>query len=217
MRFFKPSVFLLLLCCILLGCNRSPKSTAEVPTVLSHAYSVSVAPFTQPRVPSDLIMGNLPEPQGLIEDKDLLLLDSALKHVLTDKAKARTFVFLTDPLEGHGTQLHVGSQPEALSKWLAYGKAHKADLLLVPQVLDWHEREGSRAGVTASAHVRIAFYLLNISHGTVMNRSIFEEKQAALTENFLTIGSFLKRRGQWVQATDLAIEGMHKAKNEFGL
>ena len=33
----------------------------------------------------------------------------------------------------------------------------------------------------------------------------------------LSIASFLKRRGQWVQATDLAIEGMHKAKNEFGL
>ena len=100
---------------------------------------------------------------------------------------------------------------------MAYGKKQGAQLLLIPQVLDWHQREGSKAGVTESAHVRVEFFLLKVDDGSLMNRSIFEEKQVGLTENLLTVGSFFKRRGTWVTAEDLTVDGMRKAVKDLGL
>ena len=89
--------------------------------------------------------------------------------------------------------------------------------MLVPQVLDWHEREGSEAGVTSSAHVRVEFFLLNIDNESLGPRSVFEEKQVGLTENLLTVGEFFKRKGQWVSARQLSVDGMRKAVKELGL
>ena len=57
--------FLWILCALLSllvltgGCNRKPASTADVPRSLSHQYKIAVAPFTQPRDISQLIMGHL--------------------------------------------------------------------------------------------------------------------------------------------------------------
>lgn len=202
---------------LVIGCARAPKTTAEVPRHLSMSYRVSVAPFTQPRTTSELIAGNLPEPQGVILEEDLRQLDVALRRVLSQSATKRNYRYLTTMPLTQSYAVHSGAQPAGLSTWIAYGKAHKAQVLLVPYVLHWHEREGSKAGVTHSAEVRVEFFLLNIDAGSLMARSVFDEKQRSLTENFLEIASFVKRKGAWVSATDLAVEGMQKAKNEFGL
>ena len=104
-----------------------------------------------------------------------------------------------------------------MPRWIEYGKKQGAQVLLIPQVLDWHEREGSTAGVTQSAHVRIEFFLLRVDTGSIMDRSVFEEKQLGLSENLLNMGSFLKRKGQWVTAEDLSVESMRKAVKDLGL
>ena len=46
---------------------------------------------------------------------------------------------------------------------------------------------------------------------------VFEEKQLGLSENLLNMGSFLKRKGQWVTAEDLSVESMRKAVKDLGL
>ncbi len=206
-----------LLLFVSLGCSRKPTSTAEVPHLLSHTYTVSVAPFTQPTSPTDLIVGNLPQPQGRISDEDLARLNAELRSVLASGTEKRHYRYLTSPVHTHSVHVHASAQPKGLATWITYGKAHRADLLLVPQVLNWHEREGSKAGVTQSAEVRVEFFLLKVGQGTIMARSVFDEKQRPLTDNFLEIGAFVKRKGAWVSATDLAVEGMQKAKREFGL
>ncbi|MCR4666906.1 MAG: hypothetical protein K5657_06390 [Desulfovibrio sp.] len=206
----------LLLLFTLSACKQA-RSTADVPTLLSRSYAVSVAPFSQPVSTADLILGRIPEQQGKIDEESLALLDHELRRVLADTMKRRNYTFIKESLARKSINFHNAAQPQALSAWIAYGRKHHADLLLVPQVLDWHERAGSRAGVVSSASVRVEFFLLNIKKATVMGRCIFEEKQEALTDNILNIGSFIKRRGSWVSAVDLAREGMQKAKVEFGL
>ncbi|MBQ9536813.1 MAG: hypothetical protein IJU79_03380 [Desulfovibrionaceae bacterium] len=209
-------LLIFVLCLGNLSCKRQPKSTAEVPIVLSHGYTISVAPFTQPTTPQELILGRIPEQQGVINANDLQMLDQEFKHILYSK-KNRRYVFLESRLPLTSLNTHSAAQPQGLNYWVEYGRKHGADLLLVPQVLNWHEREGSRAGVTQSAWVRVEFFLLRIRTGQIMHRSIFEEKQEALTDNFLNIGSFLKRRGTWVTATDLAKDGMQKACKDLGI
>ena len=213
-------ILLLLALCLVLAtsaCSRRPRSTADVPRSLSQSYAVSVAPFTQPINTSQLITGHIPDNQGRIADEQLPSLDRQFQSLLTAETKRQyTFINALD-LPKDLTKFHSSEQPQALPLWVAYGKKQKAQLLLVPQVLDWHEREGSNAGVTQSAHVRVEFFLINIATGTVVDRSVYEEKQEGLVDNLLNVGSFIKRKGQWVTAEQLSIEGMRKAVKDLGL
>lgn len=214
-RQFAPLALCLIILCA--ACQRKPTSTADIPRLLPSSNQISVAPFTQPVHPGQLISGQIPEPQGRVNQESLLNLDMRLREALIMGTK-RQYDFLpastlpTDWSKGKAT-----GQPTALEKWIEYGAKHKAQFLLVPQVIDWHEREGSQAGVTNSAHIRVEFYLLNIPRKTVYAKSVFEEKQVGLIDNLLTMPEFLRRRGQWVSAGDLASDGMTKAIADIGL
>ena len=212
-RFFAVCLMLALA----LACARKPSSTADVPRLVPASYSITVTPFTQPRNAIDLIMGRIPEAQGVADDGVLAGLDVRLRHVLQTQTK-RTFAYTQQtPRKLAPTRFKSAEQPRGLGQWLAVGRKDKAQLLLVPMVLDWHQREGSSAGVTTPAHARVEFFLLKVSDGTVMNRSVYEVEQTGLVNNLLTVGDFVKRRGQWVTAEDLAEEGMVKAVKELGL
>lgn len=199
------------------GCARQSKSSAEVPRLLPQSYRIAVAPFTQPLNPGQLITGQIPEDQGAIPPDALLALDLDLRDVLT-KNTHRHYEFLSaSDVQKEFDYKHSTGQPGALPHWLKFGASHNAQLLLVPMIIDWHDREGSKAGVVKSAHARVEFFLLSIPEKGVMNRSIFEEKQVGLVDNLLTVGDFIKRKGQWVSARDLAVEAMTQAVKDLGL
>ncbi len=201
----------------LAACARQPASTADVPRHVPSSYRISVAPFTQPLHPGQLIVGQIPEPQGRIPHDALVALDRELREVLITGTRRQYTFIPRQNLPPDLTNAHSTGQPGALPRWVAYGRQHGAQYLLIPQVLDWHEREGSSAGVTQSAHVRVEFFLVNVAEGELGNRSIFEEKQVGLTENLLTVGEFFKRKGTWVSAQELAVDGMQKAVKDLGL
>ena len=92
------------------------------------------------------------------------------------------------------------------------------DLLIVPMVIDWHEREGSNAGVTTSAAITTDIFLIDTrGQGNLLQRSFYREKQTGLASNLLNITTFAKRGARWVTAEELAQEAMQKALQEFGL
>lgn len=215
--------FLWILCALLSllvltgGCNRKPASTADVPRSLSHQYKIAVAPFTQPRDISQLIMGQLPQPQALAARDVLIAQDRQLRDVLYTTTK-RSYDFLprTRPLPDL-KRLHTSERPQALPLWVEYARKTSADILFIPQVLTWRDRQGSAAGVTEPAHVRLEFFLLNIKEGNIIGHSVYEVEQQGLTENLLNVGDFFKRQGKWVTAEELAREAMIKAVKDLNL
>lgn len=217
MKMIQKCFILLFIIAVCAACQRKPASTADVPRLISPAHKISVAPFTQPLNPSQLISGQIPEFQGRISHESLLSLDKRLKSILSSQTK-RQFAFLpADKLPANWEIAKSTGQPSGLEDWLAYGREMKADYMLVPQVLDWHEREGSEAGVTSSASCKLDFYLLDVPRSIVVARSIFEEKQVGLIDNLFTVGEFVKRKGQWVTAEAIASEGMEQAIRDMGL
>ena len=215
--------FLWILCALLSllvltgGCNRKPASTADVPSSLSHQYKIAVAPFTQPRDISQLIMGQLPQPQALAARDVLIAQDRQLRDVLYTTTK-RSYDFLprTRPLPDL-KRFHTSERPQALPLWVEYARKTSADILFIPQVLTWRDRQGSAAGVTEPAHVRLEFFLLNIKEGNIIGHSVYEVEQQGLTENLLNVGDFFKRQGKWVTAEELAREAMIKAVKDLNL
>lgn len=215
--------FLWILCALLSllvltgGCNRKPASTADVPRSLSHQYKIAVAPFTQPRDISQLIMGQLPQPQALAARDVLIAQDRQLRDVLYTTTK-RSYDFLprTRPLPDL-KRFHTSERPQALPLWVEYARKTSADILFIPQVLTWRDRQGLAAGVTEPAHVRLEFFLLNIKEGNIIGHSVYEVEQQGLTENLLNVGDFFKRQGKWVTAEELAREAMIKAVKDLNL
>lgn len=214
-KYFLP--ILVLACALVAGCQRGRASTADVPYLISPNYNIAVAPFTQPFNMGQMISGMLPESQGKISEEELLSLDLDLREVLRSSTRRQYNFIIGARLPESYYKTGSSVQPGGLDDWIQYGKKHEAQLLLVPLVMDWHERQGSQAGVTESAHVRVEFYLINIAEGQIMGRSVFEEKQAGLADNLLSFGDFIKRKGQWVSARELTVDGMRKAIKELGL
>ena len=199
------------------GCNRKPASTADVPRSLSHQYKIAVAPFTQPRDISQLIMGQLPQPQALAARDVLIAQDRQLRDVLyTTTKRSYDFLSRTRPLPDL-KRFHTSERPQALPLWVEYARKTSADILFIPQVLTWRDRQGSAAGVTEPAHVRLEFFLLNIKEGNIIGHSVYEVEQQGLTENLLNVGDFFKRQGKWVTAEELAREAMTKAVKDLNL
>ncbi len=123
--------------------------------------------------------------------------------------------------EGQGCisagEMGAGSQPQALPAWAELARRTGKDFILVPQIIDWHEREGSQAGVTRPASVHLEFFLIRSQSGTVQNHVVYDEEQVGLVNNLLTVNDFVKRKGAWVTARSLAREGMEKMVKELGL
>ncbi|MDR2825905.1 MAG: hypothetical protein LBV76_03800, partial [Deltaproteobacteria bacterium] len=105
----------------------------------------------------------------------------------------------------------------AFEFWLDVGKCMNVEVILVPQLQAWQERDGSNLGAEHPAAVVMDFFLLDVQHQVLLARSRFDETQKALTSNILDIGKYINRGGKWVSAEELAKEGMTKAVRELGL
>lgn len=199
------------------GC-KAPLNRQQPETKLNPRFTVAVAPFTVPRESSELLAGYLP-PNAVPPKGDAQLdLDAMLAQALNAtpdrniilSARTRTCVE-SARRDSDGTRLAT------LKYWQAVGKCMEADFILVPMIVHWSERQGSAAGSTSPAWIILDLYLVNVKTGALANHFHYDYQQQALTANFLEVDQFLKRKGQWVTASDLAKEAMAKGVKELGL
>ncbi|WP_147820856.1 hypothetical protein [Salidesulfovibrio onnuriiensis] len=216
-RFFHfASLAALALCLFLLaGCGTPrPQATAPRPE-----GTLAIAGFTNPTNSWQLLAGYVPKEGAKPLSQEILLrLDGTLQ----------------DTLNAHGV---VGYKPAAITRqcqdivvfeevgvprmsafkyWLGVGKCMAVEYLLVPQVIEWDERQGGDMGVEAPAAVVLDFFLINVKDETMI-RAHFSETQESLTENIFKAKSFFKRGGKWVTAHELASEGIDQKLTELGL
>ncbi|MDR2696817.1 MAG: hypothetical protein LBC79_10635 [Deltaproteobacteria bacterium] len=199
-----------------LGACQKRTQAEHAPTVIPQEFRVGVAWFTQPTTTSELVTGQLPSHQGRIGPGPLKELDSTLARTLSQES-SRQYVTLNAPISMPNMNLHESGSPRGLQTWLEIGRKADVDLLFVPQIIHWQERDGGEAGVARGAAIKAEFHLLDIARARLLKRAVFEEEQIGLTDNLLTVNKFFKRRGRWVSATELTQEGMIRAIKEFGL
>lgn len=209
------ALFYVFLACTLLlaACQKRP--APRVANAPAYNQKIGILGFTQPINTSQLLRGSLPENQGRIAPDTLVALDRLLVGDLA--ATKRLYTFIPVDHVVNSTDYHESGRPQGINHWTEYVSQYDIDLLLVPQILNWHQRKGSGAGVTDPAHVRAEFYLLNVKTGKIVKFVTFEEKQAGLVDNMLGVGDFFKRKGAWVTAEDLTQEAITAAIKELGL
>jgi hypothetical protein len=173
--------------------------------------------FTHPASTGELLAGYLAEDSPPIEEKILGDLDLRFSDMLA-RESAHAF---TGPekslLCGKSVKAQSPERQAALRHWAAVGRCMGVDLLVVPQILEWREREGPEYAAVAPATVVMDTYVVDVKGESLISRSHYDTTQSALAANLLELGTFIKRSGKWVPASELAEEGMAKAIKELGL
>lgn len=201
-------------CAIMVGCSASPTPN---PVLALPEVTVGIVGATQPMGTVELLAGYIPEGRELASGKALLDFDTNLMSLVrTQGGATRTFRFI--PADD-AVKLPVASDKHltALQHWIEVGRANNVELLIIPQILTWHELEGSSAGAVSSAEVGLSFFLVDAKNGALLQRSYFAEKQQNLSSNLLSAGTFFKRGAKWLTAQELADEAVVKMIKEFGL
>lgn len=96
-----------------------------------------------------------------------------------------------------------------------FGDTNGVDAVLVGYLFRFKERVGTRYSVETPASVSFSLFLTRVTDGRVLWRAIFEETQQSLSENFLKIGAFLRRKARWLSAREMAADGLENLMLTF--
>jgi TolB-like protein len=95
-------------------------------------------------------------------------------------------------------------EQDQLRKVIQIGKRLRSDVVLIGHVYRFKDRIGSDYAAKAPASVGFDLNMVDTHNGTLIWSGHFDETQKALNENLFLINDFLKRRGRWVTAGQMA-------------
>ncbi len=191
-------------------------TTPKQPPLPVGNLTIGVAYYTQPHSTADLMAGYMTEDTPRIDQEILGQMDVLLAQTLREKTK-RSYGGSKSALECEKTVQATEGNRAALRRWSAIGRCMGVDLLIVPQLIEWRERDGGDYGVVTPAKVVMDTFVIDVRNESLVSRSRFDETQSSLSSNLLEANKFVKRGGKWVMAKDLAQEGLDKAVKDLGL
>jgi hypothetical protein len=104
---------------------------------------------------------------------------------------------------------------DSVASALKVGEAFGVEGVVLGWVFRYQERIGSAIAVERPASVSFAIHLVGGKEGRILWSGPFQETQQALSENVLRLGAFLRRRGTWLTARNLAGVGMDEVLVSF--
>ncbi len=134
----------------------------------------------------------------------LLIKKLAAKNTFTiisyDQVK-KEFLDLKDSIDNAQGKLLV----EYLNQ---IGKAFKADAVILGHIFRWEQRIGTDFASSRPASVAFDLHIVDTAHGQVVWEAEFDKTQRSLSENLLDIKTFIKGKGKWMTAEQLADMGL---------
>jgi len=95
------------------------------------------------------------------------------------------------------------------------GRLLGADTVIVGYIYRFKERVGTSYSVESPASVAFDLHFISASDERIIWSGYMDETQRPLSENLFEIGSFIKRKGEWVAAEDLATLGLESMLRIF--
>ena len=88
------------------------------------------------------------------------------------------------------------------------GKSFSSDAVLFGYIYRWTERAGTEYSVETPASVAFDLHLVSTNTGSILWKDSFTKTQLSLSENLFDISTFIKSRGKWLTAKELAYIGL---------
>lgn len=98
---------------------------------------------------------------------------------------------------------------------MAVARQVEAEAVLVGYLYRIHGRQGGRFAVRQPASVAYGFYLVEAASGRMLWSGEFDETQQSLAENLFAMGDFIRRRGEWISASQMAADSIHEVLADF--
>ncbi|SMP50138.1 hypothetical protein SAMN06295888_10657 [Desulfonatronum zhilinae] len=206
------------LCCMILllaGCAPKPAGTP-----LPSQATLGVAGFHQPHQGWQMLSSTRADKSVTLSPDLLEELDGMLSELLRAK-EDRPFLGTEGTRQCQELVLSkMGGEQAGVSGlryWMDVGRCVQTDYLLIPQVLEWKEREGGEWGVTEPGMVVLELTLLDVQNQFVAGRFQYDERQRSLSEDLLQASRFFRRGGKWLPAKELVRDGLREGLREMGL
>ncbi|MEK6224368.1 MAG: hypothetical protein N2A97_05860 [Thermodesulfobacteriales bacterium] len=95
------------------------------------------------------------------------------------------------------------------------GRVLGADTVMVGVISRYSDRGGSQWATDSPSTVSFSVDLLSTKDGGVLWGTSFTETQKPLFDNLFEIKKFVKRKGKWITADEMAKEGARKIAHRF--
>ncbi len=96
------------------------------------------------------------------------------------------------------------------------GRILDADSVMVGTISEYSERGGSDWAIESPSTVAFSVEVLSTKDGKVIWETYFTETQKPLFDNLFEIKKFVKRKGKWITADEMAKEGARVIAKRFG-
>jgi len=90
-----------------------------------------------------------------------------------------------------------------------------ADAFLAGYIWRWKDRKGAELAVESPASVDFHLYLIRLADRAIVWEYEYDKTQQSLTENVLDIKTFLRAKGRWLSASELAELGLEELAEAF--
>ncbi len=146
--------------------------------------------------------------------------DTVLTKHLVSLISDRNDIELIPPDKAQGvwSKLLSGNRGSLLSERsliVETGSVLGADAVLAGYVYRCRERIGTRYSVDSPASVAFDVHLVNVANGRIMWIGHLDETQQSLSDNLLKFGTFIKRKGAWITAEEIAFSGLEEMLQKF--
>jgi hypothetical protein len=98
---------------------------------------------------------------------------------------------------------------------VAASRQVEAGAILVGYLYRIQERQGARFAVRQPASVAYGLYLIDARKGAILWSGEFDETQRSLDEDLFAVGTFIRRRGEWINAAQMATAGLREMLAAF--
>ena len=99
--------------------------------------------------------------------------------------------------------------------YLRIGESLSADAFLAGYIWRWKERKGAEFAVEFPASVDFDLYLIRLDDKAIVWKYAYDKTQQSLAENLLDLSTFLRAKGTWLSAFELAELGLEKIVESF--
>jgi hypothetical protein len=99
--------------------------------------------------------------------------------------------------------------------YLRIAESLSADAFLAGYIWRWKDRKGAELAVEIPASVDFDLYLIRMDNKAIVWKYEFDKTQQSLAENLLDLKTFLRAKGRWLSALELAELGLEKIVEAF--
>jgi hypothetical protein len=97
------------------------------------------------------------------------------------------------------------------------GKSFSSNAVFFGYIYRWRERVGKKYGVTSPASIAFDLHLISTENASILWKGSFNKTQLSLSENLLDLSTFIRSRGTWLTARELAQIGLEKLLGNLSL